>query len=195
MLIPNMRYNKLLILVMLYALPVAGCSAQKKTKMDHTPDKFSQVPLNTRMQTDCSPPEQLPTWRGLILQAPEHVVLRPGDEKNAIPVCGYYQLDMAKLQKAGPLTLVVVQKGKEKSEDAVYRGAMVDEDPSPEVPPPDDRGLKPADMAGMASGSYFNPDLLHYVRMPATPGRYEVYAEYAGARSNTVSITLDYKDR
>jgi hypothetical protein len=155
--------------------------------MEFKPEKFGKVLLNTSVASECSPPEQLPTWRGIIINAPETIKGRVGDSGISIPICGYYQLAMDALEASGPMRFVV----KHKDSDSIYRGAMIEEDASPDVPSPNEKALSPEQMKRMASGSYFNPDLLRYVKMPTAPGSYDVYAEYAGAKSNTVSFMIE----
>lgn len=178
-------------LVILSALlSFTSCIAQKRTVMEYKPDKFSKVLINSNQASECSPPEQLPNWRGVLINSPETVVLSASAESASIPICGYYQLGMDKLDESGPLRFVVRQK----ETDSVYRGIMLQEDSSPEEPHPDgDRKPSAAQMKNMAVGAYFNPNLLDYVKMPTTPGQYEVYAEYAGSKSNTANFRIELR--
>ena len=149
---------------------------------------FDQVPLNSRERTACSPASPGPRWRGVLIQAPSRAVYPSGGGKKpgAIPICGLYTLDIAAIAASQPLTLVAVdvQRGE------TFKGAVVDNDPSPEAPPPDSKPLNPSEYQGIATSSYFNPDLTRYVSLPPRPAVYEVFAEYGGAVSNRVTIQV-----
>jgi hypothetical protein len=150
---------------------------------------FDKVPLNSRERTVCSPTSPSPKWRGVLIQAPQHAALPSSDGKKGatgIPICGLYTLDIASIATSTPLTLVAIdaQRGE------TFRGAVIDEDPSPEVPAPNSKPLDPAQYQGVATSSYFNPDLTRYVMLPRRPAVYEVFAEYGGAVSNRVTIQV-----
>jgi hypothetical protein len=152
---------------------------------------FAQVPLNSRLQNNCSPAEPPLPWQGLLIQAPTQVGFRPGkqvDERFAIiPICGYYRLEMTKLMGGAPLTLVAVNT----ADQSRYTGAVIDEDPGHPAPR---RGAPPPltadDVNGVLSASYFNPNLARYVALPAVEAVYRVHAEYGGAVSNAVQIAV-----
>jgi hypothetical protein len=101
-------------------------------------------------------------------------------------VCGRYTLDMSAVAAGGAMILVALDRQR----GEIFKGAVVDDDASPEIPPPNATPFDPARYAGMATGSYFNPDLAKYVKLPLRPAVYEVVVEYGGAVSNRVSIEV-----
>lgn len=150
---------------------------------------FDQVPLDSRERTACSPASPGPRWRGVLIQAPSRAVHPSAGAKKkpgGIPICGLYTLDIAAIAASPPLTLVAVdvQRGE------TFKGSVVDKDPSPESPPPDSKPLNPSEYQGVATSSYFNPDLTRYVTLPPRSAVYEVFAEYGGAVSNRVTIQV-----
>ena len=151
---------------------------------------FEQVPLNSRERTACSPANPGPKWRGILIQAPSRAwhPAAPGAPKKpgGIPICGLYTLEMTAIAASGPLTLVAVDVQRKET----FRGAVVDRDPSPEEPPPGEKPFNPAEYRGIATSSYFNPDLAKYVKLPPRSAVYEVFAEYGGAVSNRVTIQV-----
>jgi hypothetical protein len=156
-----------------------------------TDDKlFEHVPFDTDKQTACSPAERGIDWRGVQVRAPSQVVLPAKDAPHStliIPLCGIYRINLAKaIRHPGPLTLIVTDI----STGQLYRGAIVDRDPHPRVPPPPSRPLDPAAFEGIFSGTYFNYDVASYVALPLQPARYRVKVEWSGYESNEVSIAV-----
>ena len=151
---------------------------------------FENVPLNTRESTPCSPKDPGPNWRGILIQAPKQVVISRGQEAKTayagIPVCGLYTLDLASLMDGAPMMLIL----KDQATQAIYTGAVVDKDPSPEEPPPPEKPLDPEALKGLATSSYFNPNIASYVRLPARPATYQVMVKYGGMQSNIVTIQI-----
>ncbi|NJM12151.1 MAG: hypothetical protein HC889_09940 [Synechococcaceae cyanobacterium SM1_2_3] len=49
---------------------------------------------------------------------------------------------------------------------------------------------RPATLKGIAIGSYFNPNLADYVKLPAVLASYAVHVEYGGFQSNAVKIEV-----
>jgi hypothetical protein len=157
--------------------------------MEFKPEKFSKVPVNTFEPNLCSPEEQDPEWRGILIEAPKEVIFSAGDSEKYIPVCGYYQLDMDRLKTSQPLKLNVIKQG----DDKIFSGFVVEEDPSPSEPEPFPTDSVEEEDEGLVLGSYFNPDLLNFVRIPLITGEYIIFAEYAGMKSNTVNIKIQVK--
>lgn len=180
------------------ALPVVAQSPvrsllpiPKGSKMTVNDAMFEQVPLNSSEPNACSPPEPSAQWHGVVIQAPTQVIYRPGkpvgDSFAAIPVCGFYRVEMGKLLDGKPLLLVAVNL----KDQTRYVGAMVDVDHGLMAP----RRPKPSpvtaeDVQGMSTDAYFNPNLARYVQLPATDAVYQVHAEYGGAVSNSVQIKV-----
>lgn len=168
----------------------AVITAQSGGSMAVDEKQFYQVPLNTRESNPCSPKDPGPKWRGILIQAPKRVVFKRGQEAGeafaVIPICGFYTLDLVSLMNGAPMTLIATDK----STQRVYSGAVVEADPSPNDPPPDDEPVDPTALKGLATSSYFNPNLASYVGLPARPAVYEVIVEYGGMQSNKVTIEM-----
>ena len=185
---------------------VSGCSCagsdedrrvEDKSKgpdaMTIKPAEFAHVPINTQQEHDLTPQNPDPGWRGVAIRGPEQVTLpqagsppAPDGSFAIVPICGFYRVGMD-AQIDEPIKLVA----REQASGRQFSGLVRDEDPSPEIPPPDD--IPPADpstFAGQSVGSAFNPNLLRYVTLPREAGVYEVHAEFAGYRSNVIRIEL-----
>ena len=106
---------------------------------------FDQVPLNSRERTACSPDNPGPRWRGILINAPT----RASRQTGSIPICGLYTLELTAIAANLPLTLVAVdvQRGE------TFKGAVVNKDPSPEVPPPGKKPFDPTRFQGLATSS------------------------------------------
>jgi hypothetical protein len=156
------------------------------------PAEFAAVPLHTSEQHACSPEEPPLDWRGVTIRAPTRVSFkreeRAGpDASFAIPICGYLLLDAELHGSDSPMTLVAVESRSGRR----YAGAMLEQDPSPEVPPPDDYEPLPDEAyADLASGGYFNANLSDYVTLPVESAEYRVHIELRNHRSNVVTIEL-----
>lgn len=159
-------------------------------KMSLSNASFERVPLNSRERNACSPAEPALPWRGIVIQAPSQVAYQPGKPVDgqfaAIPICGFYRLDMDKLLDSKGLVLVAVNV----EDKTRYSGLMIDQDAGLMEEDPDQKPLDPARMKGMLSAAWFNPNLARYVQLPAAPAVYHVHAEYGGMVSNEVQIAL-----
>jgi hypothetical protein len=156
-----------------------------------TDDKlFDQVPFDTEEQNACSPPDPGFGWRGVKVRAPAQVVLPGKDAPRSalrIPLCGIYCLDLATvIRHPGRMMLIVTDDATGRT----YRGAIVDRDPNPTIPPPRSAPIDPAIYENQAFGSYLNVDVASYVALPLQPARYRVKVEWSGYESNEVSITV-----
>ena len=167
-------------------------SASKKDKVKKMDQKiFKNVTLNTFQPTTCSPPQPDPSWRGVVIQAPAKVGFKRGKPfaEGAfarIPVCGVYRLNVP-----FPIVEDVIEiVAKDKKTGKVYSGIVSEVDDSPEELPPPAPPLTKEQVAGLASGRYFNPNLANFVELPHEPAVYEVHVKVRDARSNTVTIEL-----
>jgi hypothetical protein len=156
------------------------------------PAVFADVPLYSNEPHECSPAEPPPDWRGVTIRAPNRVSFERGEVAGpygsfaAIPICGFFVVD-AQLQGADePMQLIAVdqQSGKR------YSGAIVELDPSPEVPPPDHEPVPAEEYADLAGGGYFNVNLPDYVDLPVQSAVYRVHIEFRNHQSNVVLIEL-----
>jgi hypothetical protein len=154
--------------------------------------QFSKVQFDSTEPNPCSPKDPGPDWRGILIQAPRQVMLmqdvKTGQQEAqaAIPICGYFMIDVTDTEKSPPMTLIAIDRLTKK----VYSGAMVKEDPRPQEPAPETEPVDPELLKGLASGGYFNPNLVEYVRIPAHTAVYDVMVEYGGMQSNKVTIEI-----
>jgi hypothetical protein len=153
------------------------------------PPIFADVPLHTSNPAPCSPEPPGPEWRGILIAAPERVTMdRTGVALHPpapIPICGYYLLDVPREPTEEAIWLVLTEPATETTREA----PVTSQDPSPVAPPPE-RSLDPALLEGVASGSYFNPDLTTFLPLPPVAATYEVTVRYRGFTSNTVTIDV-----
>lgn len=172
--------------------PVAHPTAPSSSTLNEMTDDelFGNVPFDTSKQTACSPADPGINWRGVKVRAPSQVVLPGKDAPQSalrIPLCGIYCLDLATvIRHPGRLMLVVIDDATGKT----YRGAIVDRDPNPTIPPPRSAKIDPAIYKNQAFGAYFNYDVAAYVALPLQPARYRVKVEWSGHESNEVSIAV-----
>lgn len=165
---------------------------KKKERLIKMDDKlFLNVPLNRYEKNACSPAKpDNPGWRGIIIQAPAKVAfkrgIKVGNAFAAIPICGIYQADVPFPLEPDVLRIIVTDKRNGK----VYSGPIVELDPSPSLPDPDPVQLTKEQVAGLASGRYFNPNVADFVDLPIEPNVYEVMIELRGLHSNIVVIEL-----
>jgi len=160
--------------------------------MDIDPRIFLGVPLNTLSRSACSPPDPGPAWRGIVIRAPSRVTFRRGETVGdhgaftAIPICGYLAIDVRLDRPSEPAKLVA----RDRNTGRVFSGAVVELDPSPELPPPDEPPLTPEEVQGTAGATYFNYNLADYVPLPHVAASYDIHAELWELRSNVVTIEL-----
>jgi len=151
---------------------------------------FLDVQVNTDDVNPCSPP--MPNdfeWRGVIIRAPKRVVFKKGKRSRdgafaVIPICGYCVVNIT--PSTSPIILFAIDKMNNKK----YSGELIDLDSSHREQPPRQKPISPDEIEGLAVGSYFNPNLADFVKIPEKPAVYDVYVEYRGYRSNTVTIEL-----
>jgi len=158
--------------------------------------KFLSVELNSDSENDCSPkidPEE--DFDGIVIAAPTEVSFETGKPVSdgqfaAIPICGFYQLDMAEMMKDSTIRLYV----KNTETDVILSGAMLDKDPGTEAPLPfEEPPMDPEDFRGQSIGAYFNPNLPNYVDLPALPAKYQVLVQIGAKKSNIVEIDVKKK--
>ncbi len=156
---------------------------------EEVPDEvFQKVVLNSEAKYECSPapPEDI-EWRGILINAPKAVEcsLENGRVKAKIPICAFYTLEMDREFSTHPFFLVAsdIDSGK------TYKGSVLEADDGHDIPNPEDRGeLNDEELSG-AIGGYANPNLTHYVALPA-PGTYKVTLERGQRKSNIVEIRI-----
>ncbi|HEY6642889.1 hypothetical protein [Povalibacter sp.] len=162
--------------------------------MQIEPAVFADVPLNANERIACSPPEPAaPDWRGIVIRAPNRVYFKAGETVGdhgafaAVPICGFFMAQASVQGVSEPMKLVAVDRSSGKS----YSGPIVELDSSPDEPPPvEDEPYEPQSLQGLASGGYFNPNLIDFVALPARSAMYTVHVELRDYRSNPVDIEL-----
>ncbi len=154
--------------------------------MKYIPEIFSTVNTYSNEQNPCSPENPGITWRGILLNAPKEIILSPLEDSIVIPICGFYQLDLSKMQQSEALKFVVTIAEPKGS----FSGFMIDSDPNHDAPNPDEKPIDPKDLVGMSTSTYFNLNLLTYVKFPTIAGEYRVFADYAGSRSNILNFKI-----
>lgn len=165
-----------------------GNNDMKTDEQNADDSAFGKVVLGSDDQYPCSPPEPDPFWRGIVIKAPRVAALRNRDESNPqfprVPICGYYMLVDSREISEGALEVVAIDVNSKE----VYRGRVVDEPDSDEMPPPDD-GSDPT-YNTVAFGGYFNINLARYVKLPGKEATYDVSLQWADEKSNVVRIQL-----
>ncbi len=157
------------------------------------PEDFLNVDLEVNNMNPCSPPTPTkPGWRGIIIKAPERIYFsedeaNPSSESSVVfPICGFYLINIDMDAESTPMTLVAenIDTGQ------VFKGPMIKDEEIPDEPPPEREPLEPEEVEGMASGGYFNTDLLTYTALPLESAVYNVHVEFSGMTSNAVKVRL-----
>lgn len=158
---------------------------------------FAGVVTNENGPNACSPHQEDPSWTGILIRAPSRVELPAaafGEGRRlagTIPICGYSHLEALALKKAGKPMVLVAEDARTKDR---FAGEVHTLDENRLIPPPAQLGQPPdEDLQGLRIGTYFNPNLLDFVALPARPATYLVHAEQAGATSNAVTIAIAEK--
>jgi hypothetical protein len=170
-------------------------AASKGEKVSATDREFAAVELNSLEPNACSPRPPDDAFRGVLIRAPSRVTFKESERVGrfgafaAIPICGYYQLELAALPpcddvvQAMRLVAVDVATGEEHS------GHMVDADPG-EPPPIEEPPPTAEELEGLSVGGYFNPNLADFVPLPERAAVYDVFVELGEFRSNTARIEV-----
>jgi hypothetical protein len=162
---------------------------RKDLNMEFRPKEFAKVPINTEEKNHCSPIDPGFNWYGIIIVGPEEVFIHTVEGDIFIPICGFYQIKSDKLIKADPIKINIRLEG----EDKIFYGFLIKSREHTVLPHSYSYEIKPEDVKDQISLGYFNPDLLKYVDFPLITGIYEVFVEYGGMRSNTVTIKIQIK--
>lgn len=197
------RFTSLLVLsIIILAL---GCKPPRDTfrgdAMSPDDQVFQEVELGSLGPNPCSPHEpEDPAFRGILINAPAVVRFKRGvrieqdDTFAAIPICGYYILDVPYPPKY-PSALEAMRLVAVNRETGEIRiGPVIDR--GDEVPPPETAPLTKEELAGVSVAAYFNPNLAAFVPLPENPGVYDVRVELGQRgtedfiQSNTVTIEI-----
>lgn len=165
--------------------PSSGASSMAAEK------KFENVPLNTNEPCACSPKEPSQDWRGILIAAPANVSFG-GDENKSpdgafarVPICGFYMLDAY-----GAPTGAMVLHAENVESGEKFSGAVGEDDPSPDEPPPPTEPHDYTVLEGVSVEGYFNPNLAKFVQLPQESATYKVHVEWGKKKSNVVTIEL-----
>jgi hypothetical protein len=178
-----------LVLVYLIFLSCNNINVKRSYNMEFIPKKFSHVPTDSDLRNRCSPDEPDFDWYGILINGPQTVIINRDDEKKFIPICGFYQIETRNLVDSDPMKINVIQDENEQ----LFSGFIVKRTPHPIKPNPNIPKINPEDVQDQISLGYFNPNLLNYVDFPLFDGFYEVFVEYGGMKSNTITIEIQIK--
>ena len=194
MLVSQSYCNLACLLILLTGL--IACQAhsnQRSLTVALSNEDFKSVELNSDTQNACSPDTSgIEDFIGIAIQAPTEVEFdldQPADDGSfvAIPICGFYQLDMADLLESSVIHLFA----KNIETEQIYRGALLDEDPGTEEPLPfDEPELQAEDLRGQLLSAYFNPNLAQYLDLPHEEATYKVLVQVGKFKSNVVDIKV-----
>ena len=193
------RFVKI-VFVCSYLFGLLACQAspqQRSPMVTLSNDDYNKIELNSDTQNLCSPDmSSQPDFIGIVIQAPTEVVFeigKPASDKAfmAMPLCGFYQLDMADLLADSKIHLFA----KNIETDQIYRGIMTEQDPGTEEPLPfDEPELQAEDVRGQLLGAYFNPNIAKYILLPVEAASYKVLVQIGNFKSNVVDINVKQKD-
>lgn len=155
--------------------------------------KFFEVELNTNSPNECSPkfPDGSPF--GIIIAAPKRVSFEYGKtvgehgKMMSVPICGTVFMDIP----SPPTDELMVFHVMDTVTGDIYEKPIVDLDESPDEPfPEEDQFPSPEELEDLSVISYFNYDLLDYIKLSSNPGIYNVKVLWRGKQSNTVTIEI-----
>lgn len=162
-----------------------------------TPD-FDSVALDSHVRHKCSPEfDQFDTKvKGIKINAPDEIEATFDEEEKIVspftrfPVCIAMQFPLKNMlnyaQPRSLITLVMVNKttGESFSGNLSYSRPM---GPSPKMDLPEKI------IETRVQRYYYNVNLCRYLRLPAAPGTYFLYATFEEYKSNTLTVNLKEK--
>lgn len=167
----------------------------EKVMSDKAAQNFDAVSLDSEVQTACSPGFEAfdTSVKGIRINAPEMVEAVFDYDANAVssstrfPVCIAMQFPLKLMvdipQPRSLVTLVMVNRATAESYAAnlSYSRPMA---PSP-------RAVLPEEVVEKAAQRfYYNVNLCRYVRLPATPATYFLYATFQDHKSNVLTVKV-----
>lgn len=157
---------------------------------------FKSIELNSDSKNLCSPDISTQSnFIGVAINVPTEVefeAVKPAEDGSftVIPICGFYQLDLAELSKDSVIQLFAMNVETQQ----VYRGNLIEEDAGTEEPMPfDEPELQPQDLEGQLLSAYFNPNLAHYVDLPIAEATYKILVQIGQVKSNVVEVKISRK--
>lgn len=159
-----------------------------------TDTDFLKVQLNENNFSICSPEEPAPDWRGVVINIPGNAFYDIDEQYkeqvislSVIPLCGFNMFDALNVDESKPMTIIAISKDNGEK----LSGVVVEIDPSPLEPPPED--IEPFDveeLEGIASGGYFNLNVMSFVEIPKKEATYLMHVEENGYKSNVVELQV-----
>ncbi|MEP1445380.1 MAG: hypothetical protein ABJK37_04585 [Paraglaciecola sp.] len=157
---------------------------------------FKNIELNSDSKNLCSPDVSTKAdFIGIAINVPtevkfDEVETAEDGSFTIIPICGFYQLDLAELSKDSVIQLFAMNVETEQ----VYRGELLEEDAGTEEPMPfDEPELQPQDLEGQLLSAYFNPNLAYYVDLPIAEATYKILVQIGQEKSNIVEVKVSRK--
>ncbi|MBU3004972.1 hypothetical protein [Paraglaciecola arctica] len=157
---------------------------------------FKSIELNSDSKNLCSPDISTQSdFIGVAINVPTEVefeAAKPAEDGSftVIPICGFYQLDLAELSKDSVIQLFAMNVETQQ----VYRGNLIEEDAGTEEPMPfDEPELQPQDLEGQLLSAYFNPNLVQYVDLPIAEATYKILVQIGQVKSNVVEVKISRK--
>ena len=141
--------------------------------------------FNTQKHPD-SPVPGNEVWRGVLIKAPAAVRVDP--RRPSVIVRGVYALSGPQVLPKATLKLIAIDAQTKRR----YEALMGQQDPSPEEPPPDPPPLDSGLRERLTFNGHFNVELLATLDLPLVPASYVVSAEVGTARSNEISVKLQF---
>lgn len=180
-------------------LTLSACQAYSTPRSQFVANNnadFKSIELDSDSKNVCSPDISTQSdFIGVAINVPTEVEFeaeKPAEDGSftVIPICGFYQLDLAELSKDSVIQLFAMNVETEQ----VYRGKLIEEDAGTEEPMPfDEPELQPQDLEGQLLSAYFNPNLAHYVDLPLAEATYKILVQIGQVKSNVVEVKISRK--
>ncbi len=181
-----MRTLTLSILLLFSILSFEMLKAQTKTTTmgNCQYSTYRDKPIEKYAEHPCSPKNPGPEWIGIKINVPDKVEVNLDDEIKIIPLFGLYQISTAALIRNKDAIKICL---KNIDTDIGFTGYVIEKEDGHPIDPPDENPYTEEEIKELedyVSSSYFNPNISEYVQFPVVPGKYEVYIEYGGNKSN-----------
>ncbi len=170
-------------------LPARG--GERERRMGDADEAFFKVDLESNAESPCSPKPPGAGWRGVLIRAPSRAPFGKGVPPGGhgafatIPVCGYTLVEACGEPGEGILLTAV-----DRATGKRYTAPLVTPEEGTVAPEPIRAPVHPSRLAGLASGGFFNTNLLWTLDLPRAPAVYEIQAQLKGHTSNTVTVEL-----
>jgi hypothetical protein len=164
-----------------------------------TDDMFDEVVLDSQESNVCSPEVYDPEFFGIMINAPKIVTFDKSAQEDTgggfarIPICGFYMLDGLTFEKYARVIAAMEIVATDIMRSAVYTGRVAGL--ASRIPKEHHR-LTPEQLADMAIGGFFNPNLAERVMLPPKAATYDVHVELGKKdteefiQSNSVTVQI-----